>query len=279
MNTLYGVAGTAANWTQGYPAENGFALTDPALVARGQCLGPRYGMNWRFQGVDYPAATFPMRPSVLIGWENLVNLILNTPGRFVLDGYSQGALVVCLVWLNEILNPAGRLHHRLNECDGVYTYGNPMRAPGVAYGNTLIWGHPVPPKVDGYVTGGIAGPANLTPEQCLFPAGHPKAGQPAVFDFANPGDLYADAPVGVNAESVVGQNETLIYEAIMDFDGKDVFAFAMKMMKLMTMPWSQLWPLVLAIWNGLVFASAGMNAPHWQYDSRPLTAYLDNMAR
>lgn len=276
-----GIPGTAADWTMGYPAETGFALTDPALIARGQCFGPPEGRNWEFQGVGYPAAVFPMRPSVLAGWEETVNLLLTkwAAGKFVLSGYSQGAIVACLVWIHEILDPGGRLHHRLNDCMGVYVYGNPMRCPGVAYGNTLIWNIPIPGKEDGQVSGGIAGPANLTPEQCLFPSGHPLAGEPAVFDFALKGDIYASAPVGVDYTAIVGQNMTLIYETIMDFNGGDLLAFARKIFQIATMPWSQFWPLVQAIWNGIEFFAAGMRAPHWQYDSRPLTAHLDRLGR
>lgn len=284
MITLLTVSGTAAPWFVGYPSESGFALTDPWLISRGQCFGPPEGQNWLFQGDGYPAAVFPMRPSVLNGWEECVRLLLEvyTSGPFVLDGYSQGAIVVCMVWREEILNPAGRLHHRLNDCLGVITYGNPMRSPGIAYGNTLLWGHVVPGTQDGYVTGGISGPNNLKPEECLFPDGHPLAGEPAVYDFANPGDLYASAPVGPTPwikETTVGANETLVYEAIMDFDGSDLWAWTKKIFKIVTMPLSELWPLVQAIWNGLQFFSAGMNAPHWQYDSTPATIYLDKLGR
>lgn len=278
MITFLGVSGTAAPWWMGYPAETGFALTDPALIARGQCLGPPEGLNWTFQGVGYPAAVFPMRPSVLQGWEESVRLLLDRPGKFALSGYSQGAIVVCMLWLHDILSPSGRLHHRLDDCLGVFVYGNPMRAPGIAYGNTRIWNKPIPAKEDGYITGGIAGPANLTPIQCLFPAGHPLAGEPAVFDFALAGDIYTAAPVGVDG-SPVGENMTLMYEAVMDFDGGDFLAFAKKVFAFATMPWAEFWPLLQAVWNGVKFFTAGVNAPHWQYDSRPLTQYLDTLGR
>lgn len=282
MITLLTAAGTGAGWEVlpgQYPALTGAALTDPWLVSRGQCLGPPHGQNFIWQGIGYPAAVFPMRPSVLNGWEETVRLLLEVhrAGPFVLDGYSQGALVVCMVWLHDILNPGGRLHHRINDCHAVITYGNPMRAPGVAYGNTLIWGNSVPGAEDGYTTGGIAGPADLKPEECLFPAGHPFAGKPAVFDFALPGDLYAAAPVGDkpwDKEPEVGANETLIYEAIMDFNGGDLFAFAKRIFTVATMPWTTFWPIFQAIWNGIEFLAAGPNAPHWQYDERPAVAWL-----
>lgn len=280
MITLLTAAGTGAGWDVlpgQYPALTGAALTEPWLMPRGQMLGPPHGENWRWQGIGYPAAVFPMRPSVLNGWEECVRLVNSIPGKFVLDGYSQGALVVCMVWLHEIINPAGRLHHRLADCLGVITYGNPMRAPGIAYGNTLLWGKPVPGKDDGYTTGGIAGPADLKPEECLFPIGHPSAGKPAVLDFALPGDLYAAAPVGDTPwikEPEVGANETLIYEAIMDFNGGDLFSFAKKVFSFATLDWAIFWGLFQAIQNGIEFLVAGPNAPHWQYDERPAVAWL-----
>lgn len=287
MITIFTASGTGAAWDVlpgQYPALTGAALTDPMLIARGQCFGPPHGKNFRWQGIGYPAAVFPMRPSVLKGWEELVRLLLeNYPtGKFVLDGYSQGALVVCLVWLHEILNPAGRLHHRINDLVAVITYGNPMRAPGIAYGNTMIWGRPVPGKDKGYTTGGIAGPADLKPEECLFPAGHKFAGQPAVFDFALPGDLYASAPVGDTPwvkESDVGADETLIYEAVLDFGGGDVMSIIKTLMKFLASPMSQAIAMFMALYNGMKFAAEGPSAPHWQYDERPAVAWLDGIGR
>ncbi|QHB37453.1 lysin B [Mycobacterium phage Leopard] len=290
MIALLTAAGTGGAWdvTAGqYPAQSGAYFADPMWVAREQCFGRGEGSNIVWQGIGYPAAVFPMRPSVLKGWEEtvrLLSLILteHPDWYFVLDGYSQGALVVCLVWQHEILNPTGRLHKFLNRCLGVIAYGNPMRAPGIAYGNTVIWGRPVPGKEDGEVTGGIAGPANLRPEECVFPKGHPLAGQPAVYDFALLGDLYAAAPVGSDPwehPTRVGENETLIYEAVMDFNGGDILAFARKIFKLATLNWLEFWAVFQAIFNGIKFLGAGMNAPHWQYDSRPVTAWLERLGK
>lgn len=280
MITLVTVAGTVARWWEGYPADAGRYLTEWQQVWK-QLTGQQPKFYW--QGAEYPSATFPMRPSILAGWEEVVNLLLNkhTSGPFVLDGYSQGAIVVCMVWREEILNPAGRLHHRLNDCRGVITYGNPMRAPGIAYGNTKLWGKPAPKKLDGHTTGGIAGPTNLKPEECVFPEGHPLEGKPAVYDFALDGDLYAAAPVGDepwDKETDVGHNQTLIYEMVMDFNGGDIFAFAKQAAKIVGKPLSQILPLVQAMWNAVKFFGAGTGAPHWQYDAGPAIAWLDSQA-
>lgn len=290
MILLLTANGTGAGWDVipgQYPAETGAYFADPMWIARGQMLGVPEGQNVIWQGIGYPAAVTPMRPSVLEGWEELVRLVIrilteHPDWYFVFDGYSQGALVVCLCWLHDVLPVGGRLHQFIDRCLGVITYGNPMRAPGVAYGNTLIWGKPVPGAEDGYVTGGIAGPADLRPEECLFPAGHPLAGKPAVYDFALNGDLYAAAPVGEKPwehETIVGENETLIYEAIMDFNGGDIFGFAKKLFKIATMPWTQFWPLFQAIFNGIKFFAEGPNAPHWQYDSWPATMWLEQLGK
>jgi hypothetical protein len=279
---LLTTSGTAASWDDpgGYPAQAGYALSDPALLARGQCLGVPQGLNWHWQGVGYPAATFPMGPSVFAGIAENIRLLQQQyphPWRFVLDGYSQGAICACRVWRDAILDPAGPLHDRLSDCLGVITYGNPLRAPGIAYGNTLLWGHQIPDNDDGFVTGGIAGPDCLRPEQCLFPDGHPLAGRVAVFDFANPGDLYAAAPIGDDPwqdESVVGHDETLIYNMVQSFDGKNFFAFIKEMVELFIMPFSHVWPIAQAIYNGVLFLGQGANAPHWKYDSLPAINHL-----
>jgi hypothetical protein len=284
---LLTTAGTGAAWNDlgGYPAQAGFALSDPALIARGQCWGIPNGLNWTWQGVGYPAAVYPMGTSVSAGIDENVRLLQQVyphPWQFVLDGYSQGGIVVSHVWRDEICHPQGRLHDRLFDCLGVITYGNPCRAPGIAYGNTELWGHPVPDHLDGYVTGGISGPDCLHPEECLFPvnSGHPLAGRPAVFDFANPGDLYASAPINSdpwNNPTTVGHDETLIYNMVQNFNGKSLFSFIQTGIDLFLQPFSHVWPLCEAIYNGGLFASEGTNAPHWQYSSLPAINHLTSL--
>jgi hypothetical protein len=277
MITLLTVSGTVSPWWLGYPADAARYLTEwqqPWYQLTGE--KPKF----RWQGVGYEAATFPMRPSILHGWEELVRLLLeeHPSGLFTLSGYSQGADVVCLVWLHELRKPGGRLHHRLNDCLAVFTYGNPMRCPNIAYGNTILWGKPVPGEEDGHATGGIAGPADLRPDECLFPDGHPDAGEPAVFDFANEGDIYTSCPVGDDPwehESEVGKTETMVYESVLDFNGGDLWAWT-KTIFGTALPWKT-WSRVQAIWNGIQFASLGMNAPHWQYSAAPEIRYLEKL--
>lgn len=219
---------------------------------------------WVWKWVDYPAATFPMRASVEAGKAVMRSIIRDSPGRIVLSGYSQFAIAAAEVWRDDIRNPAGELHDRLDDVEAVILYGDPTRTPGIAYGNELA-GQPAPAKLDGYTTGGIAGPNCLKPEECL----HPRTGRKIVISFALPGDLYASAPVGYQpwvTETKVGHNETLIYEMIMEFNGHDLLAFAAVIAKLMSSPLSEVLPLVQAIWNGLTFFGQGPRAPHWLYN-------------
>ncbi|AEK09436.1 lysin B [Mycobacterium phage LittleE] len=227
---------------------------------------------WVWKWINYPAAVFPMRPSINALHLALKEMIRATPGKLVLSAYSQSAVAFAYVWRDDILNPDGELHDRLDDIVAVILYGNPVRAPGIAYGNEL-GGQSAPGKLNGHVTGGIAGPDCLRPEECV----HPVTGRRIVLDFANAGDLYAAAPVGAEPwvkETEVGHNETLIYEAVMDFNGRDILAFAKEIAQILTMPLSQVIPLVQAIINGLTFLAQGPRAPHWTYGIAPAVDYL-----
>ena len=250
---------------------NGTAVPDPFGPGFAADLGRELdrvaeGLYY-WQPIGYPAATFPMRPSIEAGRQAVNLQIDNNPHRKIaMSGYSQGALVVNGVWRDDILNPDGRLHHRLGDVLAIINYGDPMRCPGVANGNKYA-GQPMPKKLSGHTTGGIAGPGCLT-----------KAETPDfLLSFANDGDLYAAAPVGDNPweqETEVGHNETMIYEAVMDFDGEDIMALMKEFVEILSMPLTQVIPLVQAIWNGLTFLGQGPRAPHWTYDIRPGVRYL-----
>jgi hypothetical protein len=219
-----------------------------------------------WQPIGYAAAVYPMRPSVEAGREEVITQINRHPGRFVLSGYSQGALVTNAVWREDILNPQGRLHHRKDDVLALITYGDPQRCPGIARGNTYA-GQPVPKKLNGQTTGGIAGPDCLTAEQT-----------PENFlSFANNGDLYAAAPVGDdpwNTQTEVGYNQTMIYEAVMEFNGRDFMRLVTEITSVLTMPTVNVIPLVQAIWGGLTFFGKGTRASHWTYDIAPAVKYL-----
>lgn len=204
-------------------------------------------IDWR--AIDYPAAVFPMGPSVQEGRQNLVQAIQSRPGPLVLSGYSQGAMVVDTVWCFDFLSPAGVLHNRIDDVKAIINFGDPMRCPGIAHGNELV-GIPMPTHLDGYLTGGIAGPACLTPEQTPS----------FLYSIALDGDLYACAPIGTDpwtAEADVGMVETGIFNIVQ----QPTFWNVVEVANDLKVPLAT----VEAIINGLVFAAQGPAAPHWQY--------------
>ena len=227
---------------------------------------------WVWRWINYPAAVFPMRPSIGILRNNLKAMVRATPGKQVWSAYSQSAVAFAYVWRDDVLNPNGELHDRLDDIEAIVLYGDPVRTPGIAYGNELGGVEP-PGELNGHVTGGIAGPNCLRPEECL----HPVTGRRIILSVANPGDLYASAPVGETPwveETEVGALETMIFEAVMEFNGRDFLAFAKEIAELFIKPLSQILPLVQAIWNGLTFLGQGSSAPHWTYNITPAADYL-----
>lgn len=212
-------------------------------------VSPAAPVQW--QPIGYPAAVVPMGPSVEAGRAEVVRQIKLRPAGtpLFLSGYSQGAIVTGQVWALDILAPSGSLHSRLPDVLGVIQFGDPLRCPGKANGN-LVAGIPMPKDLDGQVTGGIAGPADLTPSQT----------PDFLLSCALDGDLYASAPVGNspwNAESKVGNVETSIYNIIEQPTFTDIIAVARDLL----MPIAT----VEGAMNALMFFAAGTNAPHWQY--------------
>lgn len=206
---------------------NGTGSPDPFGPGFAGELGSQVDQELFFwQPVGYPAATFPMGPSVDVGVSEVVRLVplyamsAQWSGKIVLSGYSQGAMVVDKVWRDEILSPSGRLHALAQsgaiEVIGIVNFGDPMRAPGICNGNVAA-GFPIPAPLDGYVTGGIAGPGDLTPAQT----------PPFLMSCNNDGDLYGAAPVGTapwTQQTGVGLDETLIFNIVQNFDVANIIA-------------------------------------------------------
>ncbi len=251
---------------------NGTAVPDPfgpgfsSDVARG-LIDAADGL-WAWQPIGYPAATYPMGPSVQVGREGLCRQIDRHTGKIALSGYSQGALVVDIVWRDDILNPNGALHHRKDDVVAIINYGDPMRCPGVANGNVLA-GRPLPTKHDGYATGGIAGPGDLTREQT----------PDFLLSFANDGDLYACCPTGDDPwhhEVHVAYNERMIFNIVMNTTATSILAIAKEVVELLDKPLVEVVPLVESILNGMNFYSRGMNSSHFKYggDVGPAVRYL-----
>lgn len=254
VGTLFTVNGTGAPDPsgRGFPGDMARALID---VAEGM---------WTWQPIGYPAAAFPMGPSVQRGRSELCAQLERFPGRIAMSGYSQGALVVDIVWRDDILDPRGRLHHRLEDVVAIINFGDPMRCPGIANGNKSA-GRPLPRKVNGFTSGGIAGSDNLTPAQT----------PDFLLSFATDGDLYACAPVGDDPwehETEVGHNERIIFDVIQNATPTTLLAISLEVAEILGEPLQQVVPLVQAILNGGMFLVAP--GPHGDYDIGPGIRYL-----
>jgi hypothetical protein len=265
-------------WGPGFSGDVGRGLTDPWRdpIAR-QFWGEHFRNKWIWQPVGYPAAVFPMAPSVTAGVVEVSRLVtlyeqngICPPGTpLAISGYSQGALVTNTFWRDYVLKDGSPHHNRKDDlaAGGIINFGDPMRCPGIAHGNEVA-GFPMPTHLDGVVTGGIAGPGCLKPEETPS----------FLLSCALDGDLYAAAPVGpptgeatdtsapfVN-EPLVGQVETRIYNFIESGSLAQGFMAIVKgIAQELGYPLSNTIALFQAISNGLKFASAGVAAPHWQY--------------
>lgn len=235
----------------GFSGDIGRALSDSWNTVIASFWGEEFLNKYYWQPIGYPAATFPMTPSVEDGRAEVNRQIgLRPKGtKLALSGYSQGALVVNEVWAYDILDPNGIHHDRLGDVVGIVNFGDPMRCPGVANGNKVA-GFPMPTKRNGVTTGGIAA------SQCLTKAQTPDF----LLSCALDGDLYACAPVGDNpwgSTPATGKVENYIYKFVESGKVLDFFKIGLSLFHPIGM--------VKAIWNGIKFAAAGPAAPHWQY--------------
>jgi hypothetical protein len=215
---------------------------------------------WIWEGIGYPAAMAEMGKSVQVGRINTVQRILRyrVGTKIVLTGYSQGAMVVDQVWVKDCLDPAGVLHDRFLNGDivRIYNYGDPFRSPGIAHGNELV-GFAVPGVEDGAMTGGIGGVQDLRANESNVLAFD---GRPVLNSFARSGDIYAVCPVGTDPWKRIagpGRVGNSIFKVVMHASVLSVVAVAADLAVPVGM--------VEEIINGIQCASAGSNAPHWQY--------------
>lgn len=124
--------------------------------------------NVTWKVVPYPA-TIPFRPSWEQGVDTLIDMINETPGRFILVGTSQGAIVTSLVY-DQLRT--GSLTARRGDLLAGFTFGNPMREAG----------HTFP---DGYDPGGQGIQSfHLSNTESLW------------WDMANRGDVITSSPKG-----------------------------------------------------------------------------------
>lgn len=240
--TLFTVAGTGADMWSGYPAEVGRAVSD----------------RWFFQPVFYPAAMFPMGPSVETGRAELKRLIRERPGKIAFAGYSQGAIVTALTFLLDIRDPKGELHDRLPDVVASVTWGNPCREQGKANGN-LRAGIPVP---EGR---GIADTLmSDTPDWWLDFAhgGNSKPGR----------DIYTDTP-----NDDTGEHMTAIFRLVQNVSGFVGPASLLEQFgEMFTNPGVELPAVFKAVYFGGAFVATGPFAtyPHCCYDIGPAISFL-----
>ena len=219
--------------------------------------------------IGYSASVIPMGPSVQQGIvylatavefvaENYYHSHGNSYDGLVLlfSGYSQGAMVTASYWVNYILNPDGAHNHLAPFVYRLYQFGDPYRTPGIAHGNALAGLSESIPK-DGVETGGIGGKLDVTVAQSnlLAPDGN------FIYNScANPGDLYSACPVGNNPWTHIapaGKTGNLIFTEIQS----PGIINTLKIAEALLTPIGTVEEII----NGIVFASQGVNAPHWKY--------------
>ena len=273
------VSGTGVDmWDQTPPQPAAVANALPG-VANGNS-GPFF---WQPVG-NYPAAAFPMGPSVEDGVQELIRLVNDTypPGNpvgqgIILLGYSQGAIVVSHFMRDHVVNPSGECHDRWPDIVAVATWGNPCRTPGYASGNDFA-GWPDPAEVDGQVTGGIAGPDDLEPS-VYVPVSKTVTHYWGEFvnTIGDGNDLYADCPVGSNpwtAETATGVVETNIFNIVQNVTGPDITQIIIEVVSVLGTAGLELIPIIEAIVNGGLFLQAGPDAAHYTYDIVPITNFI-----
>lgn len=232
--TLFTVHGTGVTMWDGPPADTARAV--------------EHAYYWQPIG-NYPAAPFPMWPSIQQGVTELRTQILAHPGKFALAGYSQGAVVTSLVFQFDLQAPNGMLHNRLQDLTKAVTWGNPMRQRGLAYPDGVA---PLPnPNSSGILDGRLVETPTLWR------------------DYAHAGDLYADNPEGDS-----GEYTTAICKIIMGnewWTGTDSILAQIIELGQRTF-WEAMAAMDAVIRAGMFFASG--TGPHVNYNVRPAIDYL-----
>ena len=300
-----GVPGPFDDGPTSFPGWAGWAVADPWINILAQFWGPQWQQQVTWLPTGYPAAVSNMWASTVKGAQATLQTLLTGGGihngpwplgtPICIFGYSQGSMVANYIGVNYFLDPNGSLHDRYLNGDlaFIFNVGDPNRCPGVAEGNVLA-GIPLPPEVDGDVTGGISGPG-IPSKGVMGCLTLEQTEQLNVYSLVLPGDLYADAPVGsspwnsaeevervhrlleqikpmdlqaacaavqanpmpMGSEAAAGYVGTLIFNAVQVTGITNVI----KVMLALGHPIG----MVEEIINGMKFAAAGPNAPHFQY--------------
>jgi hypothetical protein len=183
---LFTVCGTGVPYWVGPDADTARAVED----------------KWRWQACAYPAAPFPMGPSINGGkTEVRTQFNRDEPGFQLrkqverngagLAIYSQGAVVGSEVWEFDIKPDNGTLHWAKDHMLKAVAWGNPSREVGAAYPDP---GEQMAPAN----TGGVAAPADRM-----------KDTPPWWRNYAHKGDLYT-----TGSNDAAGQDKTAIWRII-----------------------------------------------------------------
>jgi hypothetical protein len=234
---LFTVCGTGVPWWIGPDA-------DVARAVEGR---------WKWQPVGYPAQPFPMNPSVQAGRLELIRLFELHRNRIEkygagLIGFSQGAVVICETWLDDIAAENGRLRWAKSSMLKAATFGNPMREAG------KVW------------PDNGAAPASPTSRGI---ADRLMVDTPTWWkDFAHKGDIYTEV------EGDAGEFKTAIYKVIMGariMQGPD--SILAQVLELTQAPATEAIAAMQAILKAGMFFVRG-TGPHLNYDTRPAIDHL-----
>jgi hypothetical protein len=234
---LFTVCGTGVPWWIGPDA-------DVARAVEGR---------WKWQPVGYPAAPFPMNPSVQAGRLELIRLFELHRNRIEkygagLIGFSQGAIVICETWLDDIFAENGRLRWAKGSILKAATFGSPMREAGKVWADAG------------------AAPASITSHGI---ADRLMVNTPTWWrDYAHTGDLYAEV------EGDAGEFKTAIYKVIMGariMQGPD--SILAQVLELTQAPATEAIAAMQALLKAGMFFVRG-TGPHLNYDTRPAIDHL-----
>lgn len=217
--TLFTSGGTWSYWDQGFQADVGRAVGGgewDGIYA--EILGTD-GPAWRWQPVGYNTSFGPVggppdalsyKESVATGVAENVRLINMTPGQFALSGYSMGAEVVGRTVLEL---QSGSLTHRLADCLGTVTFGDPTRqktdpnpAGGKGWGISKLV---IPPSTIKRRTYARAGDI-----YCTCPDGDTGEKMHAVYDTLTDMQLHDFGGMVTDLFTQIGQSDSLMSEAL-----------------------------------------------------------------
>lgn len=240
---LFSVCGTGVPWWVGPDAD-----TAKAVEAQ-----------YKWQPTGYPAQAIPMGPSIDAGkaeLENQINIHRDQVMRCgaALLGYSQGAICVSELYMEQIEPENGRLHWMLPKLLKVCTWGNPCRQ------KNIVWPDAGAPSAPVNTQGVADNRMTRTPSFWR--------------EYAHLGDLYACSPddesgenrnaiwqIIRNGDMMTGPNSLL--RQVMELTGISRDADAI----------SETTGMVKAMLDALVFFGK-QTQPHTNYDITPAVQYL-----